>query len=91
MYPTFAREAEEEGFTNIARLFKMVADIEKTHEERFRALLKNIEQEEVFQKAEETVWECSNCGHLHIGTEAPGVCPVCAHPQSYFKVRATNY
>lgn len=91
MYPTFAREAEEEGFTTIAALFKMVADIEKTHEERFRALLKNIEQKEVFQKAEETVWECKNCGHLHYGTEAPTVCPVCNHPQSYFEVRKQNY
>jgi rubrerythrin len=91
MYPTFAREAEEEGFTQIAALFRMVADIEKTHEERFRALLKNIEQKEVFHKAKETVWECSNCGHLHYGVEAPGVCPVCNHPQSYFKVRAENY
>ena len=91
MYPTFAREAEEEGFTELAKLFMSVAEIERTHEERFRALLKNIENTEVFKKTEETVWECRNCGHLHSGTEAPNVCPVCKHPQSYFAVRAENY
>ena len=91
MYPTFAREAEEEGFTEIARLFRMVADIEKTHEERYRALIKNLETNEVFKKSEEITWECTNCGHIHVGTEAPGVCPVCAHPQSYFEVRKENY
>lgn len=91
MYPTFAREAEEEGFTELAKQFRAVADIERTHEERFRALLKNIENTEVFQKAEETVWECRNCGHLHVGTDAPKVCPVCKHPQSFFEVRKENY
>lgn len=91
MYPKFAKEAEEEGFLDLAKQFKMVADIEKTHEERFRALLKNIKTEEVFQKAEEQVWECRNCGHLHVGADAPKVCPVCAHPQAHFEVRAENY
>ena len=91
MYPKFALEAEEEGFTELAKLFRAVAEIEKSHEERFRALLKNIENTEVFQKAEETMWECRNCGHIHFGNEAPAVCPVCNHPQSYFEVRVENY
>lgn len=91
MYPTFAREAEEEGFTELAKLFRMVAEIERHHEERYRALLKNLENDEVFKKGEEQVWECSNCGHLHIGTDAPKVCPVCKHPQAYFEVKAENY
>ena len=91
MYPKFAKEAEEEGFFDLAKQFRMVADIEKTHEERYRALLKNLESEEVFKKAEETVWECRNCGHLHIGTDAPEICPVCNHPQAHFEVRAENY
>ena len=91
MYPRMAREAEEEGLTEIAEMFRKVAMIEKTHEERFRALLKNMENGEVFAKAEETTWECTNCGHLHVGTDAPKVCPVCAHPQSYFEVRKENY
>jgi rubrerythrin len=91
MYPTFAREAEEEGFTEIARLFRMVADIERHHEERYRALIKNLANSEVFKKGEEKVWECRNCGHLHFGTEAPKVCPVCSHPQAYFEVKAENY
>jgi rubrerythrin len=91
MYPKFAREAEEEGFHDLAKQFRMVADIEKTHEERYRALIKNLEETKVFEKAEETVWECRNCGHLSIGTKAPEVCPVCKHPQSYFEVRKENY
>lgn len=91
MYPKFAKEAEEEGFFDLAKQFKMVADIERHHEERFRALIKNLEQAEVFEKKEETIWECRNCGHLVSGTNAPEVCPVCNHPQSYFEVRAENY
>lgn len=91
MYPKYAREAEEEGFHDLAKQFKMVADIEKTHEERYRALIKNLEEKKVFEKAEEVVWECRNCGHLVIGTNAPQVCPVCKHPQSYFEVRKENY
>lgn len=91
MYPRMAKEAEEEGFLELAKQFRMVAEIERMHEERYRALLNNIEIQEVFKKAEETMWECRNCGHLHIGTEAPDVCPVCKHPQSYFEVRKENY
>ena len=91
MYATFAKEAEEEGFTDLAAKFRMVADIEKSHEERYRKLLSNVEMQEVFKKSEMTIWECRNCGHLVMGKEAPEVCPVCAHPQSYFEVRAENY
>lgn len=91
MYDQFAREAEEEGFTRLAYQFRAVAAIEKTHEERYRALLSNVEMQQVFEKAEETMWECRNCGHLVIGKKAPAVCPVCAHPQSYFEVRKENY
>lgn len=91
MYATFADEAEEEGFTEIARKFRMVAAIEKTHEERYRKLLNNVEMQQVFEKAEETMWVCRNCGHLVMGKKAPEVCPVCAHPQSYFEVRKENY
>ena len=91
MYATFAKEAEEEGFTDIAAKFRMVAAIEKTHEERYRALLSNVEMQKVFEKADMTIWECRNCGHLVMGKKAPEVCPVCAHPQSYFEVRAENY
>lgn len=91
MYPTFAKEAREEGFEDIAVLFDMVADIEKVHEERYRALLANVEGGLVFSKDGDMIWECSNCGHIHIGKEAPEVCPVCAHPQSYFKLQAKNY
>ena len=91
MYPTFAREAEEEGFTALAAKFRMVAEIERHHEERYRALLNNVEMQEVFAKAEETMWECRNCGHIVIGKKAPMVCPVCAHPQSYFEVHEENY
>ena len=91
MYATFAEEAEEEGFTAIAAKFRMVAKIEKSHEERYLALLNNVEMQKVFEKAEETMWECRNCGHLVMGNKAPQVCPVCAHPQSYFEMRKENY
>ena len=91
MYDTFAKEAEEEGFTALAVKFRMVAAIEKTHEERYRALLKNVEMQQVFEKAEETMWECRNCGHLVMGKKAPKVCPVCLHEQAYFEVRKENY
>ena len=91
MYAQFAREAEEEGFKALAAKFRMVGEIEKHHEERYRALLKNLEMQQVFEKGEMTMWECRNCGHLVMGKKAPEVCPVCAHPQSYFEVRAENY
>ena len=91
MYDTFAKEAEEEGFTKLAYQFRAVAAIEKTHEERYRALLSNVEMQKVFEKADETMWECRNCGHLVMGKKAPEICPVCAHPKSYFEVRAENY
>ena len=91
MYDEFARTADEEGFSDIAAKFRGVAKIEKAHEERYRALLSNIEMQKVFEKSEETMWECRNCGHLVIGKKAPEVCPVCAHPQSYFEVRKENY
>lgn len=91
MYAEFAKVAEEEGFTELAEKFRGVAAIEKTHEERYRKLLDNVEMKAVFEKAEETMWECRNCGHLVIGKKAPELCPVCAHPQSYFEVRKENY
>ena len=91
MYDTFAKEAEEEGFTELAAKFRGVALIEKSHEERYRALLSNVQMKQVFEKAEMTMWECRNCGHLVMGRQAPEVCPVCAHKQSYFEVRAENY
>lgn len=91
MYPSFARVADEEGFHDLAALFRMVADIERTHEERYRALLKNIETNQVFAKDEEKIWECRNCGHQTTGKSAPDVCPVCNHPQSYFEVHKANY
>ena len=91
MYEEFAKTAEEEGFTAIAAKFRGVAEIEKHHEERYRKLLKNIEDEVVFSKDEDTIWICRNCGHVVIGKKAPKVCPVCAHPQSYFEVKAENY
>ena len=91
MYDRFAREAEEEGFTELAERFRGVAKIEKSHEERYRALLKNVEMQQVFEKAEMTIWECRNCGHLVMGKKAPEVCPVCNHPQSFFEVRKENY
>ena len=91
MYDRFAKEAEEEGFTELASKFRMVAEIEKSHEERYRKLLSNVEVQAVFEKADQTMWECRNCGHLVMGKKAPDVCPVCAHPQSYFEVRKENY
>ena len=91
MYEAFAKTADEEGFTALAKRFRMVAAIEKRHEERYRALLHNIETAAVFEKSEVKVWECRNCGHIVVGTKAPEVCPVCAHPQSYFEISADNY
>ena len=91
MYDTFAKEAEEEGFKALAFQFRAVAAIEKAHEERYRKLLSNVEMKAVFEKAEEAIWECRNCGHLVMGKKAPAVCPVCAHPQSYFELRKENY
>ena len=91
MYEGFAKTAEEEGFPELAAKFRGVAEIEKKHEERYRALLHNVEAQEVFAKSEVKVWECRNCGHIVVGTNAPEVCPVCAHPQSYFEVHAENY
>ena len=87
----FAKTAEEEGFAELAAKFRGVGAIEKHHEERYRALLHNVEAQEVFKKSEVKVWECRNCGHIVVGTQAPEVCPVCAHPQSYFEVSAENY
>ena len=91
MYKRFAADAREEGFEKIAPLFDLVAKIEKEHEERYRALLKNIETEQVFARTGVMIWQCSNCGHICIGKEAPEECPVCAHPQAYFQVKAENY
>ena len=91
MYEQFAKDAEEEGFVELAKKFRAVGAIEKAHEERYRKLLHNIEMQAVFAKSEEKMWECRNCGHLVIGKEAPEVCPVCNHPQSYFEVRKENY
>ena len=91
MYATFAKEAEEEGFTALAARFRGVAAIEKTHEERYRALLSNVEMQKVFEKSEMTMWECRNCGHLVMGKKAPEVCPVCLHAKRYFEVRKENY
>ena len=91
MYEGFAKTADEEGFPELAEKFRLVGAIEKQHEERYRALLHNVETAEVFKKSDVKVWECRNCGHIVIGTAAPEVCPVCAHPQSYFEVRKENY
>lgn len=91
MYPTFAKEAREEGFEEIAKLFDMVADIEKEHEARYRKLIENIEGGLVFSRDGDRVWECGNCGHIVVGPAAPDVCPVCNHPQAYFELRADNY
>jgi rubrerythrin len=91
MYPGFAKEAAEEGFTQIAALFKMVAAIEKKHEERYKKLLKNIEEGLVFSRDGDAVWQCSNCGHVIIGKKAPEICPVCKHPKAYFQIQAENY
>ena len=91
MYDGFAKTAEEEGFPELAEKFRLVAAIEKHHEERYRALLNNVETKQVFEKSEVKVWECRNCGHIVVGTKAPEVCPACAHPQSFFEVNAENY
>lgn len=91
MYDRFAKEAEEEGFSELAEQFRGVAKIEKGHEERYRKLLANIEMKAVFEKSEEAIWECRNCGHLVIGKKAPDICPVCNHPQSFFQVHPQNY
>ena len=91
MYAGFAETAEKEGFPELAKKFRMVAEIEKHHEERYRALLKNLKQDEVFARSEVKIWECRNCGHIVVGTKAPDVCPVCAHPQSFFELHAENY
>ena len=91
MYEQFAQDAEEEGFTKLAAQFRLVAKIEKSHEERYRALLNNVELQKVFEKADAVIWECRNCGHLVIGKKAPEICPTCKHPKSYFEVHAENY
>ena len=91
MYAGFAKTAEEEGFNELAEKFRLIADIEKKHEERYRALLKNVETAKVFEKSEVKVWECRNCGHIVVATQAPEICPACAHPQSFFEIHAENY
>ena len=91
MYESFAKDAEEEGFTALAARFRLVAAIEKHHEERYRALLHNVEAQEVFEKSEVKVWECRNCGHIIVGTKAPQTCPTCLHPQSFFEINSENY
>ena len=91
MYAGFAKTAEEEGFPELAARFRLIGEIERHHEERYRALLHNVEMAEVFAKSEVKVWECRNCGHIVVGEKAPEVCPACNHPQSYFEVRAENY
>ena len=91
MYDKFAKEADEEGFHDLAKQFRGVAAIEKSHEERYRALLKNVEMNEVFEKSGVCVWECRNCGHIVVGTKAPDACPVCNHPKAYFEIRKENY
>ncbi len=91
MYEGFAVTAEKEGFPELADKFRKVGEIEKHHEERYRALLQNIEMNQVFERSEVKIWECRNCGHIVVGTKAPDICPVCAHPQSYFEIRNVNY
>lgn len=91
MYKGFAETAQEEGFTDLARKFRLVAEIEKSHEERYLKLLNNVDMQNVFEKTEEVMWVCRNCGHLVVGKKAPAVCPVCSYPQSFFQVRAENY
>ena len=91
MYEGFAKTAEEEGFKALAIKFRLVAAIEKRHEERYRALLKNVEMQEVFAKSDVKVWECRNCGHIVVGEKAPELCPTCAHPQAYFEIHIDNY
>lgn len=91
MYENFAKDADEEGFHELAKKFRLVAQIEKSHEERYRKLLSNVEMNQVFEKSEVKVWECRNCGHIVVGTKVPEVCPVCNHPQSFFELREENY
>ena len=91
MYATFAKEAKEEGFDRIAALFEGVAKIEKEHEDRYRALLSNVEEGKVFKRGDVVIWQCSNCGHIVVGTQAPEICPVCSHPKAYFQIQAKNY
>ena len=91
MYDRMAKEADEEGFHDLAEQFRGVAAIEKTHDERYRALLKNVEMKEVFEKSEVQIWECRNCGHIVVGMKAPELCPVCKHPQAYFQIKKNNY
>lgn len=91
MYENFAKTAEQEGFTDLAKKFRLVAAIEKRHEQRYRELLKNVETSEVFKKSQIKIWECRNCGHIEISTQAPEVCPTCNHPQSYFEISEQNY
>jgi rubrerythrin len=91
MYARFAKEADEEGFTEIANRFRLIGEVEKQHEERYRKLLENIQEGTVFKKGSIVIWKCRNCGHIHVGLEAPEICPVCAHPKSYFELKAENY
>lgn len=91
MYPKFAEDAEKEGFTELAARFRLVAEVERTHEERYRTLLHNVEAQEVFKKCSVKVWECRNCGHIVVGEKAPEMCPVCEHPQAFFEIHAENY
>ena len=91
MYENFAKIADEEGFTELAEKFRAVAKVEKAHEERYRALLKNVKNLEVFSRSTTKIWECRNCGHLHVGKDAPEICPVCAHPRAYFEIKEENY
>lgn len=91
MYDGYAKTAEEEGFLELAHKFRQVAEIEKKHEERYRALIKNVKDSEVFEKSSVKIWECRNCGHIVVGTAAPAICPVCSHPQAYFELKAENY
>ena len=91
MYAAFAKEAKEEGFDKIAYLFEEVGKIEKEHEERYLKLLSNLDGKLVFSRDGDTIWQCANCGHIHIGKDAPQICPVCNHPQSYFQIKAENY
>jgi rubrerythrin len=91
MYPNFAKEAEEEGFSNVAKLFLRIADIEKKHEERYKKLLANLKEDKVFKRGEQTMWICRECGHIHIGSEPPKACPACMHPQAFFEIYHENY
>jgi rubrerythrin len=91
LYPEFAKTAEEEGFKEVARVFKMIAKVEKAHEERYRTLYKNLEEGHVFKREDKVIWKCRNCGFIHEGTVAPKICPACDHPQSYFEIKEDNY